>query len=712
MNELKIFQYIEAQKELPWLDKKLKKHFKDFQRLKLYSRFGKISVDEVWENFRKISQRFIIDYPSIFYFDKHITPHYKEIYLSAQIIRRNPEISERLIERGLDDIQHYGFFDTEQFKSGKRDIKINKIFLDHSYKTEAVRINDSMKMEACGIGELFSVIAANIESPMADISNEEILNSLLVKSESKRNLKDKYMKTFDKMFTQIGINKIKSAEDFHRSYKSMSLPIWEKEVALIFSKILEGKKIKDLTKDEIIWHLIKIKIASYSNLESKIRHAYKDFFAHLYVSSFPFQISSEIIINKINSMIINESIKILKGEKLLSPIKEYTKKYNYRTRYIKAGNKTKLMLKEASLVSLFFETVTNHNELKSSMLDIYLLMIEKGINDNEIRNMFKKIYDLDKFFINGTVSRAFHDVSLVYLPSLSRLLSDMEKDNKYKKFNNKIIKLLVSELNSDQIKTQTIQALSSIDGKKINLQYDTDFNSLNELIGLCSFDENDKEYAKEKIKELNLKFHENDDNFEEKVISMKMGANLEKIFSNYKKERNNTLLQKPLIKDIGRGLKAGLFPHNHAISLLAVGVNGVCISPGSKYHAQQHRKECVNLIIYDDKGIYLWGLMVKAEQPYHWFLNNFQGRIPSRYEKGKDLIRKTSLELMSSIGDVFMKRHSFNSISIHTGLEKVNIELMKLPKMRLDTYQDNDGSIRNTEMYKLPKIHNGLNLIK
>ena len=602
-------------------------------------------------------------------------------------------------------------------RQGQKNVEINQIYLGVTYKDKATELNEKLGVQPCGIGELFSIIASIISAPNADLSHEDIFNALLNKSKKKKSLKDKYMNTFAKMFTNPGFKKIQSATEFPRTYKAMSLGIWEKEVALILQKI--GKKtfsgidksLMTASRDDLIWSLILSRINRFSSIDSHIRYSYKDFFIHLQKSSFPFQISSKLIINEIKGIIDGYISDILNGELILEPIKAKTKEYNYRTRYIKAGDKTKKMLKDAALASIILESA-NSGKLKTSMLDIYLLLMERNINDNEIRNLLSKLYDTKRFFKNGSVTGQYHDIAETYVPLLIKLINNLSKDKRYQKFNNKIIKLLVSEIGGSDIHTQSISALSNVKSSKLESLDEIEFSSLNELIGLLTFTPKEQEIANEKMEKLSIQYLDDYDGIFTKIRNMKLGGHIDQILNNFEAASTEKLLEIPLEKSIGAGLKVAILPHDYALSLIAVGVNGVCIGPGSRYHSQHHRKECVNLIVYDDKAIYLWGLVIKANEPYKWFLNNFQGGLPNRYAKGKKIIKEEVLKILSEIGDIYMLNKSFNAISLNSELKEVEVEKLTLPVMRLDVNQAKDGTLKRGILYKNPKRENGLNLIK
>lgn len=718
MKKLRLFDYLKEQESKDWINKRHKRYFMKYQSKKLYFKFDKkFDFDLCWDNVVNISKRFILKYPSIFYFDKHLSDFYMDIYLSGQILREDKSRQASIIERGLDDETHYSFFDEKCFYNGDKEISINKVSLPISYKKKAIELNEELGMQASGVGELFSVIADNLSSEQEQITDEVILNAFIKKSNKKALLKKKYMGMFSKLMGSRSFHKVQNAKDFKRDYKVMSLEIWEKEVALILNKVIDnyfsyGNNISSISRDEIIWKLFS---SSLSNKDSewKIAGTYKGFFTHLHKCSFPFQINAKMIKDEINTIIEGYSKDIIERKLSIKPLKEQIKKYNYRVRYIKAGDKTKNMLSQAAFSSILL-TSSSRND-KSKMIDIYMLMIKKNINDNEIRNLLSKLYSFDRFVVDGCITQEFHDLAYNFLPSLKKLLENFSENKGYKTFYNKIIKLLISEVGGSEISTQSISSLSEININKINLLKDENFNSINQLVGLCSFSTSDQDYVSKKIESLGLSFFDEDDGIYNKIRNMMIGPNMERILNNYDESdssRLSSFLDNPLLKELGGGLKISIVPHDYAISLLAVGVNGVCISPGSKSHAQQHRPECLNLIIHDDKSIHLWGLLIKAKNSYQWFLNNFQGRLPNRYAKAKEIIKDESIALMSEIGDVFMKKHYFNAMDLHSGLNKVNVEKLSLPLMRLDIHQDDDGNILDENLYKIERRKNGLMLIK
>jgi hypothetical protein len=723
MNDLKIFDYVKSKAEDTWIGSKYKDYFRKYQAKKLYLKFGEsFDSDATWENIRSISQRFIINYPSIFYFDKKMSEFYMNLYLSSQILAEDKSLIESIKERGGDDETYYSFMDLSFFYSGNKEIPINKINIDEGYQRRAIKLNNSLNVSACGVGELFSVIADKIADPLNELPDEVILNAIIVKSKKKESLKSKYMEVFPKLLTNIGFKKVVGAKNFTRKYSKMSLPIWEKEVSLVMKRAIKKSlsisnfDLESMDREEVIWKLIQLQMRNGNNISSEISNSYSEFFLHLRKSSFPFQIRGLDFINQITDS-INVYIKDLmniENTKIIAPFKKELRKYNYRTRYIKTGTKTKAMLTNAAHASILLNgALGNGNSSSSNILDIYLLLSEKNINNNEIRNLLSKLYDMNRFYIDGKVTSEFHDIAFSMIPSLNLLLKNFSKDTKYKQFYNKLIKLLVSEIGGSNIDTQTINALSKLKPNILNNLSNEKFSSLSALVGLASFNSKDKIAIEEKIDELQLKHFDGKDNISLKIREMMAGSSIKKILKNYsEKNHGETLLENPLRKEIGKGLQIAIVPHDYSLSLIAAGVNGVCIGLGSEHHAQQHIKECVNLIVYDDKAIYLWGLIVKAKENYNWFLNNFQGRLPNRYAKIKDVIKEESISIMSEIGNVYMCEQYFNAMDLHKGLDKVAIDELTLPKMRLDIHQDKEGKIGKSHLYKVNAKKNSLFTIK
>jgi hypothetical protein len=148
-------------------------------------------------------------------------------------------------------------------------------------------------------------------------------------------------------------------------------------------------------------------------------------------------------------------------------------------------------------------------------------------------------------------------------------------------------------------------------------------------------------------------------------------------------------IHEPIARHYG-GISIEILPINYLDGHLGVSVPGVCIEFDSPSHIEHNSTACANLLIRDETGILLWGLLVRdqmSEEPLY-FLNNLQGSLPSRWAKNKERIKQEILEILGKLGEVRMNQFSFNALSLidEDTPQTAFGEHVYLPPMRLDGF--------------------------
>jgi hypothetical protein len=164
----------------------------------------------------------------------------------------------------------------------------------------------------------------------------------------------------------------------------------------------------------------------------------------------------------------------------------------------------------------------------------------------------------------------------------------------------------------------------------------------------------------------------------------------------------------PISRNYG-AVSIEILPINYLDGHLGVSVPGVCIGFDSPYHLEHNSTACANLLVRDETGILLWGLLIRdqiSEEPLY-FLNNLQGSLPSRWAKSKERIKQELLSILAGIGEVRMNQFSFNALSLidEETPQTAPEEYVYLPRMRLD------GGMLNYEHNQdgMPTLHCQIN---
>jgi len=176
----------------------------------------------------------------------------------------------------------------------------------------------------------------------------------------------------------------------------------------------------------------------------------------------------------------------------------------------------------------------------------------------------------------------------------------------------------------------------------------------------------------------------------------------------YKQTFFQTSLAKEVKKEYIR-YKIGIYTHQSPLGVLGAGVNGVCITLDSTYRLEQLHPAFMNLCLYSDEKILLWGLLCRATKNDKtiYILNNFQGSINSKkiskYEVRnqiiqtlKDFVKENNLEA------VLIKNQYFNAINLCDGLSRFSPdkEPYKLTcTTRLDFNISNGGTLGENDFF-------------
>lgn len=334
--------------------------------------------------------------------------------------------------------------------------------------------------------------------------------------------------------------------------------------------------------------------------------------------------------------------------------------------------------------------------------DLYMSATDAGIRVAKLRNLVKKVYlplPSDEYArMNLAYNGAAHDVLTNYEPNFMTFLNGWNKHPRFAPVINQIIDLLISQLGGAKGELNKAFAswnkLPTLVGKEL-LLLNSQPKNLEEIFHLTKIN---PAYIKKATPLLNtLPASMVSQEHLHQYVSNSVGN---EAFYHYLVKLNNTrreLAQKlepitpalthPKHRALG-GLFFDILPYDDLLGSLGVATQGVCIRFGSEPHLQHQTPAIANLIIRDDKKVWLWGLLIRAqntEKPTY-LLNNLQGAFPSRYAKHKAQIRDTIRSFLSEIGTVYSLDFYFNALELLGKDEKVSRSRGSLivPKMRLD----------------------------
>jgi len=87
-------------------------------------------------------------------------------------------------------------------------------------------------------------------------------------------------------------------------------------------------------------------------------------------------------------------------------------------------------------------------------------------------------------------------------------------------------------------------------------------------------------------------------------------------------------------------------------------------------------------------------LLVQTHTQGIFILNNFQGGLPSRYQKHADRVRVTIHDLINEIGCVLTTQHYCNAMDLTTDMARVKLPFeTKVPNLRFDVPVNNDDRL-------------------
>ena len=154
-----------------------------------------------------------------------------------------------------------------------------------------------------------------------------------------------------------------------------------------------------------------------------------------------------------------------------------------------------------------------------------------------------------------------------------------------------------------------------------------------------------------------------------------------------------------------------ILPHNDPLSLFGPALSSVCIAFDSHYHHEQLNPSFMNLCIYNEKELILWGLLCRAsdinDNKTVYILNNFQGSINNHKVKAasvkEEVIKTLKLLLIkNSINAIFLKNQYFNTINLCEGLPVIKTVHNKYyleRNARLDFEVNSKGMVIQDEFY-------------
>ncbi len=136
---------------------------------------------------------------------------------------------------------------------------------------------------------------------------------------------------------------------------------------------------------------------------------------------------------------------------------------------------------------------------------------------------------------------------------------------------------------------------------------------------------------------------------------------------------------KKVVKECA-GFNVGVLAHNNPLALLGPALGSVCIDFSSVYHHQQLNPSFMNLCVYDDQKLILWGLLCRAYNETNnetvYILNNFQGSINNHRIKPKE-VQKAVIDtlkefiVINGIDSILMKDQFFNTINLCDDLPSI-----------------------------------------
>lgn len=323
-----------------------------------------------------------------------------------------------------------------------------------------------------------------------------------------------------------------------------------------------------------------------------------------------------------------------------------------------------------------------------SLYDLHVHLTKIGVTAAATRNLIKQLYPLDI----ANCPRRFHDHCLDFYPAFTRWALSMPEAQGRERLYTQVFQMLTSHLAGGDFDVYILEDLYTLADASPSLN-DGRYKSLKQLVADLNRNNVALEQALSSAKMLGFAVDKED-------IELCANMRLARALGRF-------MLRAPAIppeapekirQQVGE-LSVSILPYTHLKGFLGSGVPGVCIQFGSAYHRQHIRPECRNLIVHDSERIYLWGLLVESSTRGQYYLNNFQGALPSRLRKYTDDIVTGVHQVLRELGTVYLLDFTFNSISLCDDLPVARNVTLKLPSMRLDLRQKADGTLEQSDFY-------------
>lgn len=335
---------------------------------------------------------------------------------------------------------------------------------------------------------------------------------------------------------------------------------------------------------------------------------------------------------------------------------------------------------------LYYSVANDLNSRVLGVLGFHRRLKKLGVNDSTTRNFIKSFYNAKIWSLNSG-AQYLHDMGYDVIPALTEFVNRLSANTNQSKLYNTVFKLLTSHIGGGDFNHHMLNDLLALNHFSTSFD-DVKITSINHLLSLLYANDSRLDNIFDRCDELQIPYSK------ERDLALITGMRLIGTLSDYL----NTFASpfpassaNTINASLGK-LNVAIMPHNDLLGMLGAGVPGICIHFNSKYHREHIHPKARNLVVYDESRIFLWGLMVQAECG-QWYLNNFQGALPSRYRgNASDLILSIH-DVLSEVGNVYLLDFYFNSLSLCKGLQIKEDVTLKLPYMRFDVDQDDDGTL-------------------
>lgn len=507
---------------------------------------------------------------------------------------------------------------------------------------------------------------------------------LKIRAERKLVNKAKYLKFIQKVFTARQLSKAYNEDIIIGDAKRLNLKLWEKIVrkscviaftekgannhnearALLFDLIVSGDSLARLIGGNI-----------WNEIESMGRS---------------FSITQSEIIDNLRSAAEKEGDYLSLDNAVYSRPANEIKKDMQRINRMDLSRKTKLIYDDLFIIDGIMKCV---DERHRGIYDLHISMNALGINHSIIRGIMKNLFNVTLW--NKGLTNDMHDMVYDIIPAIMKFTGRMPYAGNNSGLFNKVFRLIESELAGGGFRSNSLDQLSIVANNLDKIE-PGDFQSLNSLAAILLRNDKTLINAIERaVKHGFVVDLERDKN-------IAVGMRLTNLLDTYMKSNEIELApqQHSEIRDELGELKIATLPHDHLLGVMGAGVSGVCIQFTSRYHFEHLAPRCRNLIVHDSEQIFLWGLLVESDEG-SFYMNNFQGSLPSRYKKDSLELCEAVQAHLSRIGDVYIDNFYFNAVSLCEGLELEKNVKLTLPLMRLDLEQNKKGRLYQTNLYKV-----------